>query len=617
MKKLFLILLTTLVALGSQQGYLENKFRIGQSFESTGDWENAVKIYEDIYKSDSTRSIFYESLLRAYEQLKKYDDAKRIVKARIRLFPRDLNLHSQLAKIHTRAGELDDALKIWQSLIDSNPGNTNVYYIVANAMIEVRLFENALKVYEQGRKNLNIPYIFATDIGYLHSILMNYAEATKEYLLLLKQSPEQLNFIQSRISIYTSKLDGLKSATLIVENAYKKEPKDPVLNRLLAWLYMEGKDYEKAFEVYKILDEITSSGGNEIYNFAERARRERAYSTASKAFQEVLVKYPKSRNIAAVKFGYAQTLEASTEIKDTLKIFLEKLLPDQQYYYTTSLKLDYEKIIEIYNQIINEYPNSEFAARALLQNGNLYFYKFSDYEKSNALITEIEIKYKNYGNIYSEAVLLKSQILIALDSLNTAEDKLLWLSNYPGANAEQKEKGRFYLAKIAFYKQNFKECVSILMELLKNPFSDIVNDAISLQTMVQDNLDNEKNLRFFSEAQLLKTQKKFDYAREKLQEVIKTPNELAADAILEIGNIFTLSNQYDSSIIWYNELIKRFPDHLNSDAALFKIATIYHYGLRNKENAEESYKKLLEKFPQSIYVSTVRKRIRELRGEVL
>ncbi|RCK73316.1 MAG: hypothetical protein IGBAC_0162 [Ignavibacteriae bacterium] len=617
MKKIIFTILFASVLVFPQQRNLENKFRIAQNYEAIGDWESAVKIYEEIYAADSTNFLYFDALLRGYDQLKKYDAAIRIIKSRLQKQPNDINLLSKLGKMFARSGEIKEAENVWQSIIDANLNNLSVYSIVANAMIESRFFENALRVYQQGRKISKVESAFAAEMGYLHSLLMNYIDATREYLILLKQSAEQLNFIQSRISMYTSKSEGLKSAIFVTESALQKEPKNISLNRLIAWLYMEGKDYEKAFSIYKIIDELTKAGGKEIFTFAEKAKRERAYSTASKAFQEIIINYPKFQNISAVKFGFAETLENSLEEADSIRIIGDVVTLNQNVSRNDSVYKIYNDIVTLYKQVAEEFPNTDYASRALYRVANVYFRKFFDIEGSLKAVNEIENKYRFSGNIYVDAILLKSKLLIVKDEIAEAISKLEWIAKFQGATVEQKDMAKYILAELNYFLGNFQVALAGLQEILKNQSSDIVNDAIALQVLIQDNLEDEKNLILYSKSQFLKRQHKYEKAIELLREISKTKSELATYSISEIGDILTLSGDYKNALAEYEYLLTNFPDDLLADKTIFKIAEIYNYALKDFKKAEEYYKKLLEEYPSSIYVNIARQKIREIRGDVL
>jgi outer membrane protein assembly factor BamD (BamD/ComL family) len=53
------------------------------------------------------------------------------------------------------------------------------------------------------------------------------------------------------------------------------------------------------------------------------------------------------------------------------------------------------------------------------------------------------------------------------------------------------------------------------------------------------------------------------------------------------------------------------------DRAQFRTAEILQYGLNNSAGAITAYERLLADFPQSIFASEARRRIRVLRGDTL
>ncbi|MDP2208306.1 MAG: tetratricopeptide repeat protein [Bacteroidota bacterium] len=618
MKKIFLIILifTSLCGIFAQVRNLDNKFRMAQVYESSGDWDNAVKIYEELYAADSLNVVFFDALMRGYDQLKRYSDAIKIINTQLKFRPKDVGLLSQLGKTYARANEKDKALNAWMSALDVDSRNINSYYIVANAMVESRMLDNAIKVYEKGRSVLNDKFLFAADIGYLYSISMNYEEATRQYLLLLKQNPAQLSFIQSRISIYTGKADGLNSATSIIEAAYKTDTDNPQLIQLLAWLYMEGKKYDKAFSIFKTLDEKTKAGGREIFNFAERAFRDKAYPTAAKAYEELIGKYPKSINIAASEFGYARTLEEAAVEDDTLKLFGD-LKPFTIK--SSDLKPSYKSAIDAFNQVITNHPQTEFAARSLYRIAFIQFYTLFDLTNAAEALSRIEKKFSNFIPVLLDAAYLSGQVFISQGELEKAAEKFRWLAESRFAQSDIREKANFAIAETDFLRGNFKDAQQKLQNLLANPNSDITNDAIALNVVIQENLTNENLLKDFSKGILLKRQRQFSKAAEVFEQLTtKQPDaDIVENTLVVLGDVYTMMQQYEKAIFTYERLIEKFPDNVFADKSQLKLAAVYQWGLKNSVKAIEAYQKLLEKYPGSVYVNEARRRIREIRGDIL
>lgn len=618
MKKIILIILifSAICVINAQVRNLDNKFRMAQIYESSGDWDNAVKIYEELYAADSLNVVFFDALMRGYDQLKRYSDAIKIINTQLKFRPKDVGFLSQLGKTYARANDKDKAVNAWMSALEVDNRNINSYYIVANAMVESRMLDNAIKVYEKGRAVLNDKFLFASDIGYLYSISMNYDEATRQYLLLLKQNPAQLAFIQSRISIYTGKADGLNSATSIIEAAYKTDTDNPQLIQLLAWLYMEGKKYDKALSIFKSLDEKTKAGGREIFNFAERAFRDKAYSTAAKAYEELITNYPKSINIAASEFGYARTLEEAAAEDDTLKLFGE-LKPFSNK--SSDIKPSYKSVLDAFDKVINNHPKTEFAARSLYRIAFIQYYTLFDLTKAAEALNRIEKNFSNFIPVLLEAAYLSGQVFISQGELEKAAEKFRWLTESRFAQSEIREKASFAIAETDFLRGNFKEAQQKLQNLLVNPNSDITNNAIDLQVLIQENLNNENLLKDFSSGMLLKRQRQFSKAAELFENLTtrQPDTDIVENTLVILGDVYTLMQQYEKAVFTYERLMKDFPDNVFADKSQLKTAAVYQWGLKNPVKAIEAYQKLLEQFPQSIYTTEARRRIRDLRGDNL
>jgi outer membrane protein assembly factor BamD (BamD/ComL family) len=73
--------------------------------------------------------------------------------------------------------------------------------------------------------------------------------------------------------------------------------------------------------------------------------------------------------------------------------------------------------------------------------------------------------------------------------------------------------------------------------------------------------------------------------------------------------------RYAEAASTYERLATEYPESIVLDESLVQLAQIYALGLKDVPRAIAAYQQLLEKFPNSIYVSEARKRVRELRGD--
>jgi TolA-binding protein len=75
--------------------------------------------------------------------------------------------------------------------------------------------------------------------------------------------------------------------------------------------------------------------------------------------------------------------------------------------------------------------------------------------------------------------------------------------------------------------------------------------------------------------------------------------------------------RFTESAAMYERLATDYPESIALDRALIQLGRVYAIGLKDVPKAIAAYQQLLEKYPNSIYVSAARKRVRELRGDSL
>jgi TolA-binding protein len=607
----------------AQQSDVQIKLQLAQSYERNNDWERAVGIYEELYAKDSTNIVLFENLRRSYMQLKRHEDAIRIIQTQMRIRPNDIGLFANLGVAYARDGNEAKAIEAWNRTIALGQRNFNTYHVIANAAIESRLLERAVDFYLQGRKAMGDPMAFTMEIANLYSAMMNFADATREYIKLLQQSPAQLNIVQSRMSLYTHRPEALREATKVVEQTMRTQSDVTSFYQLYAWLLMEGKQFERAFDTYVELDRRTNAGGRELFNFAERAFKEKAYSTAAKAYQTIVSQYPQFDRISFAKFGYARTTEALLTSTDSAEQgFLFTQLMRGEWGMSTSDPLPSEtqsklaSVIASFNNTAREYPRSEIAAQSLLRVASIQFQHLFDLDAAAATLQQLQKDYSFLPHRAAEATLLLGDVFLTKGDIDEAPRQYQQCLKFPGT----KEKARYRLAETEFFRGKFNEATDALLELTKEPKSDMTNDALSLLVFIQDHSQPSTSaLTEFAKANFLVRQRKYPDALLIFQrlEAAYPSSSLLDETLMLSGDLLTAMGKYTEGITAYERLISQFPESIILDRVIMKIGYIQQKRLNNTTAAIASYQSVLEQFPHSLYANEARKRIRELRGESL
>lgn len=589
------------------------RFRLAQSYEQGGDLENAVKLYQQLYSSDSSNYVYFESVRRTLQQLKRYDEAAQLIQRRLGSSPDDVNLRAMLGSVYYKAGKEQEAFAEWDRTLGIQPANANVYRAVANIMLENRLLDKAAEVFRRARVACKDPNLFTVDLAQLLATSLNYAEATSEYLRWLKQNPGQLGFVQGRMTAYSGKEEGRAGAIQVLKQALRSD-EDMQLNRLLAWLYLEGKNYADAFDVYKRIDKFAKAQGGEIYGFAERVYKEGAFDVAAKAYQECLNIPIASSVLPFVKYGYACSLKELTAEADT-----HAGAPAQ--YPIAETQSRYSGAISYFRRIISEYPRSEFSARSYFQIGILQYEKHFDLDGALASFELVERELPGSNAIQHDVSLRIGEVLTAKGDTVRASMRYRALAAAPNATPDQQDEATYHLAELDYFRGRFKEAMEGLNSITINLKANYANDALLLLSFLQENTaTDEASLKEFARADYLARQRKNSEAIPLFLSIIdKYPQALLIDdALMKVALLQEQAHLYVDALASYDKVLTQFKEtSIARDRAQFSIGEIFQFGLNDKTKAIAAYEKLLAEYPSSLLVTTARKRIRELRGDTL
>lgn len=603
-----------------------NKLRLAQAFERSGEFDHAQQMYQELLATDSLNYVYFDGLRRAYTMQKNYAAAIRLSLQRLQHFHNDPNVMAELGSLYYSNGEETQADSMWNAVIALAPKNTGMYRLVASIQSQDRLFDKTIATYLRARKELNDPSLFVNELASLYTMMMNYADATREYLKLLEQNDSQLGYIESRMSLYTSKEAGLSEAVRITEANAAKNKNNIGVQRLLMWLYMEGKRYDDAFEVAQRLEGMISSGGTELFAFAERIFHEKAYAVAAKAYQAAIDQHNALPYVPQAKFGYARCIEElSAQMEhgitgdsgSTVQSANEKMQSPSAF--PLESQPTYEGAAALYVKLAAEYPRTDIAAQSLFRVGYIRYHSFFDLDGALRVFDSV-LAFIPGNSMAANIQTTKGDIYIAKGNLDQAQKIFSSVMSVQNATAAQKTQAQYRLAEIQYFKGDFNAALAQLKPLTANLGTDESNNALSLQYFIGENQNAYSDaLRLYANAEFLVRQKKLNEALAKLDEIIESYSAapLADDALVKKAEILTTLSKEDSALTAYQKLLADYPNSILRDKVQFKIAELYQNVFHNNEKAIKAYEQILASYPQSLYVNEARKRIRMLRGDTL
>ena len=255
-------------------------------------------------------------------------------------------------------------------------------------------FDKAIEYLNKGKEITEDPRIFSFDLANIYTLTMRYKDAAKEYCSLIKANPNQYQLIESRILSYINKPEALEQTINIFEEYSEGDQLE--FDYLLARLLMEKNDLDEAFEIYLGIDKKQNNMGADLYNFANFAYMEKEYELASKVFNEVIQRYPKSPVISSAKLGYAKTMEEALNKNSSANDNTWKPLYKPKEINSEEI----DKVVSAYNELAELYPNTEVSGESLLRIGNIYLYKKNDLPSAEKYFNRLITGYRNSRFIF-------------------------------------------------------------------------------------------------------------------------------------------------------------------------------------------------------------------------
>jgi tetratricopeptide (TPR) repeat protein len=609
--RIFITIVFSTAFLFAQNNGLLNKFALAESYEHSGDFEKASKIYEELYRRDPQNNLYFESLNRTHVQLKNYAASVNLIENQIAKNPSDINLYGLLGSTYSLMGNEEKAYQVWDEPFSFLEPNPIFYRVIAAYAVERRAFDKAIDLFRRGKEISQDKIIFSYDLARLYSLTMQYENAAEEYCAILVNDPLQLQNVQTKILAIANKPSALKVTIPVVEQYVDEE--NLSFSFLLARLYIENKDFDEAYEVYVNIDENQSQKGVELYRYGDFLFREGEYEISKSVYQSIIKLYPGSPLTPSAKLGYAKSLEAMLMQDYSGQIPLWKPYFAFKPYESEQVK----EVIDAFNEVAGFYKNSEASYEALLRIGMIKLYLQNKQAEAtqyfNKIINEAAMS-ASTADAYSEL----GNIALLNGYLAEAEKKYSQITVLAKVNQHKINNAKYKLARVKFYNGDVEAAQKLLADILKNLKDDNANDALSLSLLLNTSQNDSVNIMLFAEGEFLADQKKFSDAAKKYELIAKNPQAFILHSItsIRLAEMELALNNYPRSIELFEIVVEEGEKNIYADKALYLLAQIFQHGFGDNAKAIELYEMLLAKFSSSIYIDKARSEILKLREKI-
>ncbi len=442
---------------------------------------------------------------------------------------------------------------------------------------------------------------------------MDFDSAMDEYLGYLRAAPQTLYQIQQQISMFSDIPEALDAAVRRSRLQIEDSPDSEVLRYLLAWLFMERKDYASAFEVYRDLDRMKKASGVEIIKFASRAFNDRSYAIAARAYATAIEQHPDASFRPQAEFNRARSLE---------ELYAEQGVPDLlqpsgdgTQFPSSEAVTSYQGAISLYEEIAKEYPSLEVGNESLYRIGFIKFHRFGDTDGALEILYDIADTRRNVYN-KPDADILIGDILVARGDLDAAIEQYDRVSPSPRLDLKLRSEVQYKTAEAFFFKGEFDTVLVQLEPLTVDVGSDIANDALDLTALIaQYRVPGEVPLQRYAQTLFLERQRKYSEAAAAAQDIITqyASSDIVDLAYLKLAVLQKLLERTQDAAATYQAFLDARKESFLRDRGMFFLAKLREEDLGDAAGAIEMYQLMLTEFPMSQFAGRARARILKLR----
>lgn len=592
---LLLVVVTTVVY--GQNSKLADQYYLEGEYAKAGDLY--LKLHETAKKSNNF--FYFNKYVECLLAMRQYAQAEREIQEQMKAQPDNFSMLVTLGNVQERMGDYDKAQATYKMAIEKLPARIDAVSNLGNAFLSQAKYDEAIETYEKGEKLLNQPGIFSYQLADLYKRNGNTSKMIEQYLYSLHASPNNLENIQNMLQ-RSLKLEDYADLMAQLYVFIQDYPETDYFPEMLAWTFMQQKDYSKAMRQAKALDKRLGENGMRVYRLAQIAANDRDYTTAIEGYDYILANQtPGSPYFIEAKRASLATKRR--QITDTYSYTQDQLKGLEAEYVafidvfgvtpTTALMVSELAMLE--GLYINDLPKAIYYLDQVVNLPGI-----NQYQQAYAKL-DLGDYYLMSGEVW-EATLLYSQVDKAFPEDLIGQD------------------ARFRNAKLSYYNGDF-EWAQTQFDILKTSTSKLIsNDALDLSIFIMDNMGLDSNTHALSEyaqAELLIFQNKLDEAIQKLTILgnIYSEHELNDDILYLKAKLYEKKRDYTQAEALYQEIIDKYPEEIRADNALYNQAQLYEHQLHDPEKAKACYEKLFMEYSDSTFAIDARKRFRELRGD--
>ncbi|WP_299761325.1 tetratricopeptide repeat protein [uncultured Dokdonia sp.] len=595
MKKRFIFVMVLVFVFAFAKAQTEQRAR---NYFDQGQFEKALISYQKALKKQPTNNTVLLGLIKTYQQLEDYAAVETLIGKQIDNSRYKGQLHVELGYNYQLQGQDSLAKVAYNTSIQLVQDRMTSAYRVGKTLQDHNLLEEAVRAYEAGmvaNPNSN----FNRQLARIYGELGQLDKMFESYLNLANENQAYVASAQRNFAMFITE-DPTNEANIIFRKTLLKRlqtEQNIIYNELLSWLFIQQRQYKKAFVQEKAIFKRTDGNITGVVDLAGITIEANALDEAKDILEyikEVAVddetKLDAEQQLLKIEIKKATTTSEHEEIRDRYEALLDQYGVNS---YTVPIQIDYAHFLAFEMKTPGE--GATFLKQSVKKDMNRFDEARLKMELADILVLQEK---------FNQALIYYSQI----------QNKI--------KNSVISQEARFKVARTSYYKTDF-EWAETQLDVLKSSATQLIaNDALELLLVIRDNsLEDtlQTALKKYARADLLGYQNKPEFAIKKYDEILEQHKgeSIEDEALLAQAALYEAKSAFAKAEKNYITIIEFYKDGVIADDAYYRLAKLYEGPLQQPEKAKNNYERLIFDFADSIYYVEAQKRFRALRGDAI
>ena len=570
---------------------------LAKNYFEQGEFEKALSVYEKLTQSSPYRMDYFMGVIQSNQQLEKFSEVERLIKQKLtdaRNYPQ---LYVELGYNYSLQEQPDLARESYQKAIQTVEENPSFAYNVGRAFQNYNLLEEAVITFEKAME-LSEKMDFNTQLAQIYGEQGKLEKMFEKYLNIIEKNQGFKNTAQRYFSMYVNEDPNNEANVILRKTLLQRSQENPEIlyNELLSWLFVQQKEYKKAFIQEKAIYRRLGDDLTRIVDLSYIAIGDEDYENGREIVNYVIEN----------SFTPQNRLQGNQIL--------------MQMEVATARPKDYSGVEKKFENLLEEFGRGK--ETYMLQIDYNHFLAFQNNKKEQA-ITNLKSLVKQQLTPYQEARVKMelADILVYDEKFNQA---LIFYSQIQRKvqNDALAQEARFKVARTSYFKGDF-EWAQVQLDVLKKSTSQLIaNDAMQLSLLIKDNSledTTQAALKKYSRADLLALQDRNTEAVTALDEILVNHKgeTIEDEALLKQGEIYEKMGEFTKAEANYLKIIQFYSEDILADDAHYRLARIYETKLDQPEKAKEQYEQIIFNHADSIYFVEARNKFRMLRGDAI